>query len=546
MASSTQIAQARHADVYQEVDAAKAKLRAGDVEGAMVNLMAADQGAATAVLEYRGRYQNGKHKRNDNKCANELMQLRGKIAEVAETVKPGISEGTLTGTLTGTPAGPSVAPAIHPSPAPVQPKKPSVISSVLPKKAPKSRPKAPTSRPSGPVTHYPRTPKVHHPKETSPMKPIHTSIHDKGGYSRAGGYVQAPPGAGMYMRVPFQAVDANPVAGAAFSFIAAASAPNFVMQTPQLPWLTYRLRGLVIERQSDAAGAVDSITVEDLREQGGPNLVIGEGRVGVESFRMGDRHLVGMRYNPIVQAPNFLEVRIRGNGFGQNGNTAGNTLLYVSAIIETIEDSTYGKINSLTERLNLGHFGGGQGMGYVFPSGAPVSGTVQRVPMRTTTAGAGALGASSFRLNNANNQIVLQSEQISWAELQIVGIEFGTPIKSNALDAVLFEDLQVGGGASLFAQAGEVPAINFLGDESGRGGGAHSMVGLRSYPLLSATNTATMTVQGRVGSTGAAGLTGTVDIPYVNILVDRLVDDVFGVQPQGARSPYAKAAGLLP
>ena len=39
---------------------------------------------------------------------------------------------------------------------------------------------------------------------------------------------------------------------------------------------------------------------------------------------------------------------------------------------------------------------------------------------------------------------------------------------------------------------------------------------------------------------------GTIDVPYVNILVDRLVDDVFGVQPAGARSPYAKAAGLLP
>ena len=72
------------------------------------------------------------------------------------------------------------------------------------------------------------------------------------------------------------------------------------------------------------------------------------------------------------------------------------------------------------------------------------------------------------------------------------------------------------------------------------------MCGLRSYPLLSATNTAILTVQGRIGATAAAGLNGTVDVPYVNILVDRLVDDVFGVQPAGARSPYAKAAGLLP
>jgi hypothetical protein len=72
------------------------------------------------------------------------------------------------------------------------------------------------------------------------------------------------------------------------------------------------------------------------------------------------------------------------------------------------------------------------------------------------------------------------------------------------------------------------------------------MVGLRHYPLLSATNTATVTLQGRIGATGLVGLNGTVDIPYVNILVDRLVDDVFGVQPAGTRSPYGKAAGLLP
>ena len=378
-------------------------------------------------------------------------------------------------------------------------------------------------------------------------------ISNPGGYSRAGGFVQAPPGAGMYMRVPFVNVNATPVVAGAGLFIGGGVNFNNTMQTPQLPWLTYRLRGLVIERFSNAAGASDSIRVEDLREQGGPNLVIGEGQVGVESFRMGDRHLVGLRYNPIVQAPNTLEIRIRGNAFGQNGPTpapAGH-LIYASAIIETIEDTTYGRINNLTQRLNTGGFGGGQGKGYVFPSGAPQSGTIQRVPMRVLTENGAApvvnaLAASSFRLTGGVNLITLQSEQISWAELQIVGVEAATPVKTNVLDGIFFEDLQVGGGASLFAQAGEVPAINFLGDESGRGGGAHSMCGLRHYPVLSATNVATVTVQGRIGATGAAGLNGTIDMAYVNILVDRLVDDVFGIQPAGARSPYGAAAGLLP
>ena len=127
-----------------------------------------------------------------------------------------------------------------------------------------------------------------------------------------------------------------------------------------------------------------------------------------------------------------------------------NHVIFASAIIETIEDSTYGTINALVTRLNQGHFGGGQGQGYVFMSGAPVSGTVQRVPLRVQTenfnAGAAlnAVNASSFRLGAATTSIVLQSEQISWAELQIVGIEFGTPIKTVATDSVFFEDLQVG------------------------------------------------------------------------------------------------------
>lgn len=504
------LAEARHGEVYNEIDSAKVKLRAGDVEGAMVNLMAADQAARGHVADYRATLAagngSGKARKDHAACANELIAVRTKIDDVVKTLKP-----------------------THPTHMAAPPRM--AATPVTPKKTATPRKKVPvTSR---------KIPTMRQPASS-------LNIMNKAGYSRAGGLIQAPPGAGMYMRVPFRPTGANPLANSAFAFCAAGAAANFTMQTPQLPWLTYRLRGLVIERNSDALGASDSITVEDLREQGGPNLVIGEGRVGVESFRMGDRHLVGLRYNPIVQAPNFLEVRIRSNGPGQNGNTGGNTVLYVSAIIETIEDTTYGTVNALTQRLNLGHFGGGQGAGYTYMTGAPVSGTIQRVPMRSTTAGAGAINASSFRLNGVNNQLTLQSEQISWAELQIVGIEFGTPVKTNPLDVVTLEDLQVGGGASLFAQAGEIPGVNFLGDESGIGGGAHSMVGLRHYPLLSATNTATVVVQGRVGSTGAAGLAGTVDIPYVNILVDRLVDDVFGVQPAGARSPYAKAAGLLP
>lgn len=521
MADKLQIAPTaskRHPEIVKAVRDAQRSLAAGDVAAGVASLQAADAACRANVAACRERVANGigskAQQRTDAKVANELIKVRDALDRVVIEATPGVPVGTLTAAPVQ-PRTPKSTPVLAPDPRMSSPRQP-----------------APTLEPS--------------------MQQFLPPTGNPAGYSRAGGLVQAPPGAGMYQRVPFVTTAAaaavanvNTAANDPFlSFSAGVvGGTSLRMTTPELPWLTYRLRGLVIEHITDVAGAVDSITVANLREQGGPNLVIGEGRVGVESFRMGDRHLVGLRYNPIVQAPNFLEISIQANGFGQSGNNAGAHVIFASAIIETIEDSTYGTINSLVTRLNQGHFGGGQGAGYVFMSGAPVSGTVQRVPMRTTTAGAGAINASSFRLNAANATYTLQSEQISWAELQIVGIEFGTPIKSVATDSVFFEDLQVGGGASLFAQAGAIPAINFLGDESGRGGGAHSMVGLRAYPLLSATNQASLTVTANSVTAGGAPA-GTIDVPYVNILVDRLTDDVFGQQPASAQSPYSRASGL--
>lgn len=520
----------RHPEIVKAVRRAQSALAAGDVAGGVAHLKAADAACRANVAECNARIANGigtkKQLKADTRVARELTKVRDALEKVAVDA------------TTPAPRAP-VSKARPPRKA-----KPSFAPVPVPPVSPRQQAQHPR-----PVAHTP---------ETSKMKQFLPPTGNPAGYSRAGGLVQAPPGAGMYQRVPFQTTAAaaavanvnTAVNNPFLSFGAVAGGTALQMTSPQLPWLTYRLRGLVIEHLSDAAGVSDTITVADLREQGGPNLVIGEGRIGVDSFRMGDRHLVGLRYNPIVQAPNFLEITIQANGFGQTGNPAGNHVIFASAIIETIEDSTYGTINALVTRLNQGHFGGGQGQGYVFMSGAPVSGTVQRVPLRVQTenfnAGAAlnAVNASSFRLGAATTSIVLQSEQISWAELQIVGIEFGTPIKTVATDSVFFEDLQVGGGASLFSQAGAIPAINFLGDESGRGGGAHSMCGLRAYPLLSATNRASLTLTGNRLAAPLGTVAGTVDIPYVNILVDRLTDDVFGVQPTSAQSPYSKASGL--
>ena len=138
-------------------------------------------------------------------------------------------------------------------------------------------------------------------------------IMDAGGYSNAGGLKQAPPGAGAYMRVPFLSTGGDLAAnnGQPFGIVENGGQRNFIMRTPQLSWLQYRLRGIVIERQSNGAALNDIINFEDLRQEGGPNLIIGEGQLGVDSCRMGDSYLLGLRYNPVVTSPNQLELRIR-------------------------------------------------------------------------------------------------------------------------------------------------------------------------------------------------------------------------------------------
>ena len=205
--------------------------------------------------------------------------------------------------------------------------------------------------------------KIAHAKETImiPSAAPSQTIYARGaqthpsGFSRAGGRVQAPPGAGMFMRVPM----VNGATTQPYILLAAGAVGAAVFNTPHLPWLQYRVRGLLVERQSTGAGATDIVTITDFREGGGPNLVLAEGPMGVESFRMGDSSVLGLRYNPIVTSPNTLTANVAASGIGGAAvATAGDTLLYASVLVETLDDSTYGRINTMQERLNLGHFGG--------------------------------------------------------------------------------------------------------------------------------------------------------------------------------------------
>lgn len=363
------------------------------------------------------------------------------------------------------------------------------------------------------------------------------------GYYPLGGQVVAPPKAGQYLFVPFEATVATRVPiGTRFESVpaATAAATTIVMRSPQLSWLKYRVRSLLIHLDRDAAAANDSIGVEDFRILGGPTLLTSENPYPAELFRQVDTQRVGLRYNGVVTSPNQLELTIRGQGLGLAQATAGNTIVSCAAVVEVIEDDIYGTLNNPEAREA---FRQGQGPsldgGYTFPEGTPVASTLERIQMVVETADAlNGANARFFQMTNAVNSVNLISDTIGYADNQVVGIEIGTPTKSLVTDQCLITNIRVGGDAQLPAAEGEQNILNFLGDEGGAlGGGAPVIQGLRHYPNLSQTNNLRATLQSRIGTTGVAGMTGArIVVPYVALLVNRVKDDVLGA---GVGAPFA-------
>ena len=134
--------------------------------------------------------------------------------------------------------------------------------------------------------------------------------------------------------------------------------------------------------------------------------------------------------------------------------------------------------------------------------------------------------------NGQTNTAIMQTPQISWATLRIVGFECNTkqPVLSPASQGeVCFADLQIGGGASLYVHEDFAPSgIYEVGQPS--------FAGLRDYPVLKSPNVASVNV----------AAVGTLTSPRItfsaNLVCEVLVDDNYGAHLPG---PYARAGAMV-
>ena len=186
--------------------------------------------------------------------------------------------------------------------------------------------------------------------------------------------------------------------------------------------------------------------------------------------------------------------------------------------------------------------------GLMFQAEAPPGlGRLVRLPFYPTTANAltdtaGGVGAASAlnpicieRLGGANDTAVahiMQTPQISWATLRIVGFETTQTQQNPAANtgsAVVVSDLQIGGGANLFTHEDFADARIYDADQP-------EFAGLRDYPILKSPNQAQVTVQ-------AVGNLVNEDITQsCSLLCEVLVDDQYGAHIPG---PYARKGAMV-
>ncbi len=132
----------------------------------------------------------------------------------------------------------------------------------------------------------------------------------------------------------------------------------------------------------------------------------------------------------------------------------------------------------------------------------------------------------------ATGTALMQTPQISWATLRIVGFEI---VRQDAVLApasapeICVSDLQIGGGANLFVHEDFAPSGIYLAGQS-------SFAGLRDYPILKSPNVAQVSVQG-VGDPLSAQIAFSA-----SLVCEILVDDNYGAHVPGA---YARAGALV-
>lgn len=154
--------------------------------------------------------------------------------------------------------------------------------------------------------------------------------------------------------------------------------------------------------------------------------------------------------------------------------------------------------------------------------------------------------AANIIITNAD-AITLQTPQISWATLRIVGFEVDieTSNNSNSTAAtvansitpakLICKDLKIGGGANLLTHED-------FGDAAIYDAAQPEFCGLRDYPLLKSPNVATVQVAVVGALTGNAGANGSSNLDFAcSLLCEVLQDDTYGSSIPG---PYARGAAM--
>jgi hypothetical protein len=174
-----------------------------------------------------------------------------------------------------------------------------------------------------------------------------------------------------------------------------------------------------------------------------------------------------------------------------------------------------------------------------------VPGTASAVTYSTALGTASAvdpvLVISNSAINiGANGQLITPA--ISWATLRIVGFEASISMPkgtgAGGLPQVVFQDLQIGGGANLFIHEDWGSAALYASSND-------NFAGLRDYPLLKSPNTARVTVacSGNAAAGASAGGTALQHcLLSANLVCEILQDDNYGSHVPG---PYARKGAMV-
>lgn len=135
--------------------------------------------------------------------------------------------------------------------------------------------------------------------------------------------------------------------------------------------------------------------------------------------------------------------------------------------------------------------------------------------------------------NNCIPSFVMETPQISWARLRIVGfeVEYKTLCsQASSAPMLMVSDLKIGGGTNLFTHEDFADASFYAQD-------VEDYAGLRDYPVLDAPNTALVSVS-------AVSPTATGDrITFsLSLVCDVLSDENYGEHLVG---PYARGASMV-